>query len=271
MRISPLFLCLMIFGIFYGAAKEICLVFLVALLHECGHMLVAHFLKIKIKRVHIKAWGVCMEADSFTTPKAECLTALAGPLVNLALMGLQFWWQNEIFMLSNLFMFLINFLPVLPLDGGRIARALLIEEFGKDKAEKSMVLLTKVLTVLLFFVGAFLLWKTGMNFSVLLIAVFVACSISGKGKFGAVKFHNLQNAKHYFVLAEETAKTVLKIGVKKECAIFDLVSENGRYLGSLTYYEVIEEIAKCGYEIKFIEILQKQLQKEEFCSTIDTV
>ena len=133
MHISPLFLCLLIFCGLCGVMKEICLVFLVAFLHECGHMLVARYFKVKIRGVYVKAWGVCMEADTFPSSYAECITALAGPLVNLFLMGLQFVWQNEIFMLSNLFMFLVNLLPVLPLDGGRITYAFFWEEFGKEK------------------------------------------------------------------------------------------------------------------------------------------
>ncbi len=271
MRISPLFLCLIIFGFCSGIGPELCLVFLVAFLHECGHMAVARLFKVKIRSVYIKAWGVCMETDSFPSARKECVTALAGPLVNLFLLGLQFFWQNEIFMVSNLFMFLLNILPVMPLDGGRIIHAILAEEIGKERTEKIMISLTGVLSVILFAVGSVLLWKTGVNFSVILIAVFIACSVSGKRQLDTVKFHNLQCAEHYFVLAENSAKTALRSGIKKERAVLDLVSENGRYIGSLTYYEVMEEIANNGYEIKFVEILQKQLQKREFCSTIDTV
>lgn len=271
MCISPLFLCLIIFGLHAGIAYELFCVFMVAFLHECGHMLTAMSFGVKIKGMKIKPWGVCMEAESFPSIRAECLTALAGPIVNVILLGVQFFWKNDIFMTSNLFMLLVNILPVLPLDGGRMMKAILAGEVGARKSDVYMAFLSKIFSVVLFGIGVVLFYKTGVNFSVILIAVFVACTVSEKSVHNKVKTHDLQIAEHYIVLAENKAVEMLKRGIKKERAVLDLVAENGRYIGSLTYYEVLEEIANYGYEIKFAEILQKQLQKQEFCSTIDNV
>ena len=73
----------------------------------------------------------------FPSIRAERITALAGPAVNVILLCIQFFWKNEIFMTSNLFMFLINVLPVLPLDGGRII-FLIIEMVRRKPLKKEI-------------------------------------------------------------------------------------------------------------------------------------
>lgn len=271
MYMNPLFLCLLFLSFCMGIGVEVCLVFAVAFLHECGHILAAHLTGTAVLRVSFMPWGVCMEAEPFKNERAECLTALAGPLTNLLLLGVQFFWQNELFMLSNLFMFLINLLPVLPLDGGRILKAILTEEVGKEKAIRIMHVTALILTVLLFGIGVVLFYKTGVNFSVLIIAIFLACSEKEPRILSFGSRREIQKITHYAVFAETKANRVLKFNSKAGEVMFDILDGKCAFLGSVTLRQVMEAMANFGYEINFAEILQKQLQNDTFCSTIDTV
>ena len=271
MHINPLFLCLIFLCFGAGIGKEVCVVYGVAFLHECGHIIVAKCTGTKVKSVRFMPWGVCMDTEPFKSKQAERLTAIAGPIVNLCMLCIQFFRQNEIFMLSNLFMLLVNLLPVLPLDGGRVLKTFLSEEFGDEKTTRIMYFVTLILTIVLFSVGVILFYKTGLNFSMLLIAVFIACTTTQIEDFSLYDRKEIENVKHYVVFDYVCLGAVLKIRSAKGVVLFDVLDCNYKYLGTITMREVMEEIANSGYEINFAEILQKQLQNEQFCSTIDNV
>lgn len=95
--------------------------------------------------------------------------ALAGPAFNVVLIfGAQAlrWqgvWTGELaddFVRFNFWLAAFNLIPVLPLDGGRVARALFVESFGFVKTTKFLAWAGKWLGVLLALYGI-LLWGRG--------------------------------------------------------------------------------------------------------------
>lgn len=89
------------------------------LLHECGHLLAALLLGVRIKNIGMK-WnrGLYTVRES-GTPLQNLLIALAGPLVNILLVGAGVW--SSIFALANFCYALANMLPIEGSDGYRIA------------------------------------------------------------------------------------------------------------------------------------------------------
>jgi Zn-dependent protease/CBS domain-containing protein len=106
------------------------------LAHECGHTAVSLMLRMPVKRIVIFLLGGVSEIEREPErPRDEFLVAAAGPLVSVAITGgallvyesldphtmvgvlvlLLFW--------SNLIVVVFNLLPGLPLDGGRLLRA----------------------------------------------------------------------------------------------------------------------------------------------------
>ena len=120
----------------YAAAFGFALLFgLCVLAHEVGHTLVSLALGHPVHRVVLFALGGVSEADDPERPRDEFLISAAGPFVTAviaggawlgyaaaprdtllgALLGLLSW--------SNLVLAVFNLLPGLPLDGGRMVRA----------------------------------------------------------------------------------------------------------------------------------------------------
>ncbi len=88
-------------------------------LHECGHIAVAIGLGVRVKRVGIE-WnkGLFTVRDQGTV-RQSLLIALAGPFVNMLLVGSEPW--HPVFALANFCYALANMLPIEGSDGFRIA------------------------------------------------------------------------------------------------------------------------------------------------------
>jgi Zn-dependent protease len=106
------------------------------LLHELGHCFVARGLGLQVRRITIGVLGGATEVEEAQTPAREYAVAIAGPMVSLLLagtgLGLRPLFDSDSLSgrmvdnvaLTNGVIAVFNLLPGLPLDGGRVLRAL---------------------------------------------------------------------------------------------------------------------------------------------------
>lgn len=112
------------------------LVALCVLLHELGHTAVALLLRLRVRRVVIFLLGGASEIDPEPNrPRDEFLVSAAGPLTSGLLAavcwavrhyvdgGTALGVELDLMIWSNLSIAVFNALPGLPLDGGRVLRA----------------------------------------------------------------------------------------------------------------------------------------------------
>lgn len=107
------------------------------LAHELGHGLVARRYGVPVRDITLTLFGGAARLDREPPhPRADLLIALAGPAVSLSaalVFGLPWWLgggrATPLFVVAgwvagaNLLLALFNLLPGLPLDGGRVVRA----------------------------------------------------------------------------------------------------------------------------------------------------
>ena len=114
-------------------------VYAVMLIHEAAHALASVYLGIGISRFVLYPFGVNLKIKTrlLASCADEMILYLSGPLVNAAaaLLCVVFGYRNS-FYYNNLLLFVINILPVLPLDGGQAARRLLSGRLGEGRAVK---------------------------------------------------------------------------------------------------------------------------------------
>lgn len=102
----------------------LCLYFLLALTcHELGHALAMLLLGVPIGGLQIGLSGAVL-SGSFPSYGKELLCALAGPLAGLLATLVSYGWAAE-FAVVSLCLSAVNLLPLYPMDGGRILRAVL--------------------------------------------------------------------------------------------------------------------------------------------------
>jgi Zn-dependent protease len=122
---------------FHGMAAA-ALLFVSVFLHELFHALVAREQGVRVLGIRLHVFGGVSELESEPpTPGAECLIAVVGPLVSFVLAALCYGlggaarsrpWALALtgyLVAVNLVVGLFNLVPGLPLDGGRLLRAML--------------------------------------------------------------------------------------------------------------------------------------------------
>jgi len=166
-------------GALFGTLVILCL-FGCVVLHELGHSLVAQRFGVGVREiVLLPIGGVARLLSEPKKPLHELLIALAGPLVNVVialglLLGLQVspleltnigQLQHQVMaaptlrgvlmllLYGNFFLAMFNMVPALPMDGGRVLRAVLSFFVGQVKATNLAAGLAQVLAVGLGFYG----------------------------------------------------------------------------------------------------------------------
>ena len=144
----------------------IVLFFVCVILHELGHSLTARRYGIRVPRIMLLPIGGMAEFERIPRqPRQELLITMAGPAVNFLLVAmlLPLAWRGYFhgdgvatystagvvvqLVYANLIMGVFNLVPVFPMDGGRILRALLAMKLPYLRATWWAVMVGRVLAV----------------------------------------------------------------------------------------------------------------------------
>ncbi|WP_327427444.1 site-2 protease family protein [Streptomyces sp. NBC_01236] len=114
------------------------------LVHELAHTVAALRFKLPVRRIQLQFFGGVSEIEKEAeTPGREFVLAFVGPLLSLILSGLFYVAMQTVepgtvpgvllagLMISNLIVAAFNLLPGLPLDGGRMLRAVVWKITGR--------------------------------------------------------------------------------------------------------------------------------------------
>lgn len=181
-KISFLFFAVLTLLLCYGVSNKIKLVLLFSLLHEAGHLFSVFLCSSNAYEVSFGALGMTItkgseKPGSYTR---DFIIAFSGPLVNIffcILFSVMYYFnRNESLLLCtgiNLFIALFNLLPVFSLDGGRMLEAVLYKKFSLKKAEAILKAVSFFTLIPMMTAGFTVLLKTGYNFTLLLISIYL--------------------------------------------------------------------------------------------------
>lgn len=181
-KIHPLFILLFIYSAFTSKVLIFLVCTLTAVAHELGHSLVAEIKGYKLNKITLMPFGAIVQGN-FDKPfiKDDLIISLAGPITNLliAVLFVASWWvypisypYTQVVVQANLSMALVNLLPALPLDGGRILFSFLRLRFAKKTANIICKILGVILSCILLTTFIISVFSTP-NISLLFFSLFV--------------------------------------------------------------------------------------------------
>lgn len=234
---------------------------LCVILHEFGHFLTANYLGYKLNKITFLPFGVSISGKEnvFYKPSHEILVAISGPIVNLFLLVLclALFWSFPVlyiylenFYIANFVTFCFNFLPVYPLDGGRVLYATLKRKFNIKKSYQIIKIIGFVISIILFIlfiISAF--YK--INFTIGLTSIFLVSGLffEDNSSFYVTNFSFLNKSKKLkqgietFTLAVNTNTklyNVLKKLNKFKYNIVNVINEQGKIIKNFTEEELNE-------------------------------
>ncbi len=240
--LSPIFIIFSLIIIYYMNIVHFFTYFLVVMLHELAHFIVAKKLGYKLSKFYIMPYGVCLNyKDNTFNSSEEALIALAGPIFNfiLSFITIALWWlfpetyyYLDYFCFCNLCLGAFNLIPCFPLDGGRVVLSFCSKIYDREIVYKWLVLLNYAvcfLLVALFFVTIF----SQINFTFLVVAIFLFSGTINPHKYSSYNY--------------------LSLGVNRNNVI-----KNGANIkifatpGSTPIYKIMAKFSKYKYNVVYV-------------------
>lgn len=171
-RITPGALLLLLTLLFGN--RLFCLAVLsAAALHECGHLLAARLLGIRLRLLELDLIGARLyPAVALPSYRAELYLALAGPLASL-LLALFLPFSTPFCLAlrtATLSLALFNLLPIEGFDGGRALFALAATLLSPERARRLLAGATYLMLLFLFALSSCLLLRYGENMSLAVLS-----------------------------------------------------------------------------------------------------
>lgn len=277
MRIKlNLFFILFLFSSYFaGWLQQSLLLFASVLLHEAGHVVAARKLGIRVYEVELLPYGgvARMEELSKLGGAAEAVVAAAGPATSflLAVVFKSFSGYSDIFDMAyryNLIISAFNLIPVIPLDGGKIARNIMVYFIGYRQATRILSSAGKITA--LFIAGINLCRFASGNKSAALVitAVFIYLGTVREEKNSAFFYLFKGNSAKSQATAEGRIRkrfikvstdTPLKNAVNRfspaTLCCFEVLDDEGGISRILGEDEIMDGLLKYGYDGRIEQII----------------
>lgn len=272
----PAFLVVCAISFAFDFYEQFFIMWGIMLFHEGGHFIAAKYLGMKIKIFKIMPFGAELRFENQHKVKGmrEIALSISGPLVNLlfCISSIAFLPQTEssqFFICANASVFIFNMLPVLPLDGGRIMKALFYLRSGEISSVKYVLVISKIFDVILIILGFGILYYTEFNFSILLIGVFVMFYIFDENKNYALlekkaaldyksKLVGKNSLKTRSISAKDggSAASLLNNFTYKDFCVVNVLDKHYTITGILTEAEIIDYLMNIDSGATVFDILK---------------
>ncbi len=261
-----------IFTILLGAVTILCrsvwpiaMAYAIAAIHEGAHILAASFFDIPFTRIDIMPFGLSATLKNayIEDPQKEFWICFAGPLANVVMFVGGVFVQRDFpvfqheyfsfFLESNLLMFLLNMLPILPLDGGRMLKSCLIDRYGAIKSFNFVHKVGVLATVFFMLIMGYVLYTKRFSLSYIILFSFLVYSLFS------------EKAKNYRFLMKEIACSMEKLDQKKILKIQNIAVSPSypavKILEKLSYHtfvivDIVDTVHKKRYSLTEIQIVE---------------
>lgn len=276
--INLLVIPLFVLAYFVGALQTLLMAYAVVTVHELFHLFAALLLKVRVGSIIVMPFGMTLrlQGNIIKNPAKEILIALAGPFANLVMLGVgaflkhtYIWAEQSMFLYQylNIITLCVNLLPVLPLDGGRVVKAVLTWQLGYINGLSIMKKLSRVVIAAVFVLGVGLIVLTRFNISLVMVGAFLAFNmVEEKRNNDFIIMKELLYSKEKLMksgvmvsrsisaMEHVSAHRILKMLSYHNFYMIHVVDENLELVKILTESELVEAVLHQGYHIRIGDI-----------------
>lgn len=276
--IIPLF----ILAYFVGGIHTLMMAYAVVMVHELFHLFVALSLKVRVQSIIIMPFGMTLRLQNnlIKSPLKEAVIALAGPLANIlmiavgALLRETYIWAEEsmfLYLYLNYINLFLNLIPALPLDGGRVLKAILTQYMGFISSYRIMEKITKIFTIAIFLIGVILIYITKFNISLVMVGAFLAFNMVEEKKHNdfiimkeilyskeKLPKRGVMPSKNLSAMEDVPASRIFKKLSYHSFHHIYIVNQNLGIRSIITEAELIDAVLHQGYAVKLGDIKTEQ-------------
>lgn len=253
--------------------------------HELGHIVVAIISGAKVYRLRILPVGLNAVIDDSSCGKySKIFIYLAGPCISLMfaitiyiLYACHFVSKElSVGVFINMWLAFFNLLPILPLDGGKIAMEILSEHFGIYKASKQLHIISLIVAIIIICLGLVVFWKSLYNVSIVLVGIYILLCMKVSKKETA--FMNIKNfvfrrsrvikkgiypAREIVVMKNVKLSEVIKaIDYANRFHIINVLDDDLRIIKVMTEQEILDALMVNSIDTTIDELLVTPNLKE---------
>ncbi len=232
-----------------------------SLLHESAHFFTAKSLHIETSGFSFWIFGTALNISPIRDVRKEFWISAAGPLFHMAL--IPFFWNIPILLEANAAMLLVNILPLMPLDGGRMLKSVLLKRIPFLRVYRYLETFTagSVLLLALVCVWEMIVFKKPIF--ALMPVVFLILSAhrtKDENKISAMRNllnrsgNDLWNGRLYIVNGNLKAIRIASCLYWDRESLF-LVEDAGMLLGFLSEHQILSALGEIDSRIQIRKIL----------------
>lgn len=154
--------------------------FAIMMIHECTHLISAKRLGLDASYIVIYPFGINLRLENtiLYSITDEVILYLSGPLSNIvmALFAIPFLKISSFaydFYLKNIALFLLNMMPIAPLDGGMIFQKLMMYKWGYDKGLRTARVISVLFACIPALFSVYLIYINSFNASACFFSAFI--------------------------------------------------------------------------------------------------
>lgn len=178
-RVHPLTVALAAVSCFTGDIKFILTAYAVMTGHELSHFIAAKCIGLRAESFTFMPFGVNLRLKNkiVHTYSDEIILYAAGPVFNGILAVVSALFGFDMLYRMNTALFIMNILPIIPLDGGMILFRLLSDKLGGIAARRILNIVSFIMALVFAAAAAAFFVKGGTNLSLIIMSLFLLGNI----------------------------------------------------------------------------------------------